>query len=211
MRLQKILVLGVTGATLAASAFAASPTIGVATAVGTFKVNSADVEGNANIFDGAEIRTTNAPSQVFLQNGSAVTLGLNSVGVLYRDHLVLEEGATKVENMAGYTIQAASYRVQGEPHSQAVVRFDSNEVQVASLAGSLNVSNNHGALLTRVGAGTASAFNKTPQSGNGAPINTADRAKETMLYLILIASLGGLGLAVDAIVQPGNKSQVSPG
>jgi hypothetical protein len=130
--------------------------------------------------------------------------------VLYRDHLVLEQGATKVENMAGYTIQAASYRVQGEPHSQAVVRFDSNEVQVASLTGLLNVSNNHGALLTRVGAGTASAFNKDPQAG-GAPINTANRAKETVLYGILIASLGGLGLAVDAIVQPGNKSQVSPG
>lgn len=210
MRLKKFLVLGVASAALTASAFGASPAIGVATAVGTFKVNSAEVEGNANIFDGAEIRTTNAPSQVFLQNGSAVTLGLNSAGVLYRDHLVLEAGATKVENMAGYTIEAAVYRVQGEPHSEAVVRFDSNEVQVASLAGALSVSNNHGALLTRVGAGTASAFNKNPQTA-GAPINTADRKKEAILYGILIASLGGLGLAVDAILQPGNKSQVSPG
>lgn len=209
MRLKQLVGVGITSAVLSASAFAASPTIGVATAVGTFKVNSAEVEGNANIFEGAEIRTTNAPSQVFLQNGSAITLGLNSVGVLYRDHLVLEEGATKVENMTGYTIQAAAYRVQGEPKSEAVVRFDSGEVQVASLAGSLNVSNEHGALLTRVGAGTASSFNKNPQAG-GAPINTANRAKETTLYLLLVASLGGLGLAVDAIVQPGSKAQVSP-
>ena len=212
MRLQTFLAISITSTVLLTSAFAASPTIGVATAVGTFKVNSSEVEGNANVLEGAEIRTTNAPSQVFLQSGSSVTLGLNSVGVLYRDHLVLEEGATKVENMTGYTIQAASYRVQGEPRSQAVVRFEGNEVQIASLAGFLNVSSNHGALLTRVGAGTASAFNKNPQSGStGAPINTADRAKETTLYLLLIASLGGLGLAVDAIVQPGTKSQVSPG
>lgn len=210
MRLQKLLALGVTGAALVGSAFAASPTIGVATAVGTFKVNSAEVEGNANIFDGAEIRTTSAPSQVFLQNGSAVTLGLNSAGILYRDHLVLEAGATKVENMAGYTIEAASYRVQGEPRSQAVVRFDANEVQVASLAGSLRVSNDHGALLTRVGAGTASAFNKDPQS-SGAPINTSDRAKQAALYALLIIALGGLGLAIDAIVQPGTKTPLSPG
>ncbi len=209
MKLQRLLVLGITGAGLTISAFGASPTIGVATAVGTFKVNSAEVEGNANIFDGAELRTTNSPSQVFLQNGSAVTLGLNSVGILYRDHLVLEEGATKVENMAGYTIDAAAYRVQGEPKSQAVVRFDTNEVQVASLAGSLNVSNARGALLTRIGAGTASTFNKTPQS-SGAPINTADRRKETILYALLIASLAGLGLAIDALVQPGNTRQVSP-
>lgn len=210
MRLQNFLVVGVASAALTATVFAASPTIGVATAVGTFKLNSSEVEGNANIFEGAEIRTTKAPSQVFLQNGSAVTLGVNSAGILYRDHLVLEAGATKVDNMTGYTIEAATYRVQGEPRSQAVVRFDSNEVQVASLAGALSVSTNHGALLTRVGAGTASAFNKTPQS-SGAPINTADRAKETALYAILIASLAGLGLAVDAILQPGTKSPVSPG
>jgi hypothetical protein len=210
MTLQKLLVRGAAIAALTAPIFAASPTIGVATAVGTFRVNSAEVEGNANIFDGAEIRTTNAPSQVFLQNGSAVTLGLNSAGILYRDHLVLEAGATKVENMTCYTIEAARYRVQGEPRSQAVVRFDANEVQVASLAGALSVSTNQGALLTRVGAGTASAFNKAPQA-SGAPINTADRAKETVLYAILIASLGGLGLAVDAILQPGTKSPVSPG
>lgn len=212
MRIPRLLGVGMTATVLVACASAASPTIGVATAVGTFKVNSSEVEGNANIFEGAEVRTTNAPSQVFLQNGSAVTLGLNSVGVLYRDHLVLEEGATKVENMSGYSIQAAAYRVQGEPRSKAVVRFDGEEVQIASLAGSLSVLNDHGALLTRIGAGTASAFNKNPQAGqNGAPINTANRRRETILYLMLIASLGGLGLAVDAIVQPSTKHPTSPG
>jgi hypothetical protein len=212
MRIPRLLWLGLAAGLVSACVFAASPTIGVATAVGTFKVNRSEVEGNANIFDGAEVRTTNAPSQVFLQNGSAVTLGLNSVGVLYRDHLVLEEGATKVQNMSAYTIQAAVYRVQGEARSQAVVRFDGGEVQIASIAGSLNVMNDRGVLLTRIGAGTASAFNKNPQGGqSGAPINTANRRRETILYLMLIASLGGLGLAVAAIVQPSTKHPTSPG
>jgi hypothetical protein len=211
MRLQVLLRLGVAGAVIASSGFAAAPTIGVATAVGTFKVNSSEVDGNANIFEGAEIRTANAASQIFLQNGSAVTFAVNSAGVLYRDHLVLQQGATKVENMPGYTIQAGAYRVQGEPKSQAVVRFQAGEVQVASLSGSLNVMNARGALLTRIGAGTASSFNKDPQAGqSGAPVNTENRAKDTTLYLLLVASLGGLGLAVDAIVQPGTKTQVSP-
>ena len=209
MNRRKIFKFAAVALTLTASSFAAAPTIGVATAVGTFKVNSTEVEGNANIFDGAELRTGTTPSQVFLQNGSAVTLGVNSAGVLYHDHLVLQEGAAKVQNMTGYTIDAAAYRVQGEPKSEAVVRFQSNEVQIASLAGFLSVSNTHGALLTRIGAGTASSFNKVPQN-QGAPANTANRAKETTLYLLLIASLAGLGLAVDAVAQPGTKSQMSP-
>ncbi len=209
MRRRNIFRLTTAALTLSATSFAATPTIGVATAVGTFKVNSTEVEGNANIFEGAELRTSNASSQVFLQNGSAVTLGVNSAGVLYRDHLVLNEGAAKVQNMTGYTIDAAAYRVQGEPKSEAVVRFQSNEVQIASLAGSLSVSNTHGALLTRIGAGTASSFNKVPQN-QGAPANTANRAKETTLYALLIASLAGLGLAIDAVAQPGTKSQTSP-
>jgi hypothetical protein len=196
---------------IAGSALAASPTIGVATAVGTFKVNSSEVDGNANIFEGAEIRTASAASQVFLQSGSAVTFALNSAGVLYRDHVVLEEGATKVDNMSAYTIHAAAYRVQGDPGSHAVVRFKAGEVQIASLAGALRVSDTHGALLTRIGAGTASSFNRQQQVGRtGAPVDTENRAKEATLYLALVASLGGLGLAVDAIVQPGTKAQVSP-
>jgi hypothetical protein len=39
---------------------AASPAIGVASAVGTFMLNSAEVEGNANLFDGSRIRTDKA-------------------------------------------------------------------------------------------------------------------------------------------------------
>lgn len=197
---------------LAAFSFGATPTIGVATAVGTFKVNSSNVEGNANVFDGSEIRTGAAPSQVFLRNGSSVTLGTNSSGALYRDHLVLEDGATKVDNMNGYTVHAASYRIQGGiPGSKAIVRFNGGDVEIAALAGSLNVLNDKGVLLTHIGAGTASAFNKDPQAGStGAPANTANRPREAVLYGLLAASIAGLGLSVDAVVQPGNKHHMSP-
>ncbi|MBV9266797.1 MAG: hypothetical protein JO061_11570 [Acidobacteriaceae bacterium] len=188
---------------------AAPPSIGVATAVGTFQIDNAEVEGNANVFDGAEIRTGRNPSQVYLRtDGAAVTLGIDSAGLIYRDHLVLEQGATRVDNMLGYTIQVSGYRIQGDdPRSEAVVRLNGPEIQVAALTGSLRVLNQKGTLLSRVGAGTASAFGQQP---SGAPPNTANRRKETALYAILLASLGGLGLAVDAILQPGTKSSVSP-
>ncbi len=213
MRLNPFSRLGFATISLTTFSLAATPTIGVATAVGTFKVNSSSVEGNANVFDGSEIRTGKAPSQVFLRSGSAVTLGTNSSGALYRDHIVLEDGATKVDNMTGYSVHAASYKIQaGQAGSQAVVRFNGGDVEVAALKGSLDVFNGRGVLLTHIGAGTASAFNKDPQAGpnSGPPPNTANRPKEAALYGILAASIAGLGLAVDAIVQPGNSNQMSP-
>lgn len=189
---------------------AATPAIGVATAVGTFKVNSADVEGNANVFDGAQIRTGKSPSQVYLQGGPAVILGVDSAGAIYHDRLVLEQGATRVQNMLGYTVQAARYRIQGEePKSQAIVRLHDGDVQIAALTGSLRVSNEKGVLLTHIGAGTASAFAQNNQD-SGAPANTANRPKEIALYALLVASLAGLGLAVDAVLQPGARNSTSP-
>ncbi len=185
-----------------ASSFAVTPTIGVASAFGTFTVNSAEVEGNANIFDGSQIKTDRASSQVFLQNGAALVVGTNSAGTIYKDHLLLQSGVTKVDNMGGYAVQAASYRIQADqPVSQAVVRVDGDTIEVAALSGSLNVFQN-GALLTHISAGTASAFQSgasADQSGATSQVNTK---KKKLALFLLLAALVGLGLGVDAILQP---------
>ncbi len=194
-----------------ASCLALPPTIGIASAVGTFIVNSNQVDGNANLFDGSEIKTGKASSQIFLQNGAALTLGIDSAGTVYRDHLLLQGGATKVDNMNGYSIYADTYRIeQGQPASQAVVRLDGDTVEVAALAGSLNIFDKKGALLTHIGTGTASAF-QTGASGGGqggaTPNNNNRRKYETATALLLAAMLAGLGLAVVAIVQPAPTSR----
>ncbi len=189
------------------------PTIGIASAVGTFIVNSNQVDGNANLFEGSEIRTGKASSQVFLQNGAALTLGIDSAGTIYRDHVLLQGGATKVDNMNGYSIHTATYRIeQGQPASQAVVRLDGDMVEVAALAGSLNVFDRKGALLTHIGSGTASAFQTGASGGGGgqgtATPNNNNRIKyEAATALLLAITLAGLGLAVVAIVQPAPTSR----
>lgn len=187
------------------------PTIGIASAVGSFTLNSNQVDGNANLFEGSEIKTAKASSQIFLQNGSALTLGIDSAGTVYRNHLLLQEGATKIDNMDGYSVHAASYRVeQGQPASQAVIRLDGDMVEVAALAGSLNVFDKKGALLTHIGSGTASAFQTGASGGGGqgtaTPNNNNRRKYETATALLLAATLAGLGLAVVAIVQPAPTS-----
>lgn len=194
-----------------AASLALPPTIGIASALGTFIVNSNQVDGNANLFEGSEIRTGKASSQIFLQNGAALTLGIDSTGTIYRDHMLLQGGATKVDNMNGYSIHAATYRIeQGQPASQAVVRLDGDTLEVAALAGSLNIFDRKGALLTHIGSGTASAFQTGfPSGGQGsATPNNNNRLKRAAATALLFATtLAGLGLAVDAILQPAPTSR----
>jgi hypothetical protein len=209
MTLHKLPKLLVVAAVTLAYVIAASPAIGVASAVGTFMVNSSEVEGNANLFDGSRIRTDKASSKVYLMSGAALVLGVESAGTIYRDHFTLNQGATKVDNLTGYSIHADRYDIrQGKPSSQAIVRLNQGAVEIAALSGSLNVFDNNGALLTRIGAGTASAFQSglsTLPSGASADNNNRKR-RIALLSLLTGSALAGLGLATDAILQSSSTS-----
>ena len=231
MRLKSVAKLCFAGALSISCSLCTTPTIGVASAIGTFTVNDAKVEGNANVFEGSQIKTGTASSRVYLQSGADLTLGINSAGTFFKDHVLLEQGATRVGGMNHYVIQAGPYRIQSaEPVSEAVVRLADGEVQIAALSGALNVFSTQGALLTRIGAGTASAFQNTPtqtgQSGatanppSGATAQTGAassaeearirRHREERLFTTLGVALAGLGLATDAILQPTAPTPTSP-
>jgi hypothetical protein len=179
-------------------------------------VNSSEVEGNANLFDGSRIRTDKASSKVYLMSGAALVLGVGSAGTIYRDHFTLNQGATKVDNLTGYSIHADRYDIrQGKPASQAIVRLNQGAVEIAALSGSLSIFDDHGALLTRIAAGTASAFqtgagnlpsdaSKLP-SGASADNNNHKR-RLALLALLTGSALAGLGLATDAILQSSSTS-----
>ena len=88
--LEKIVWTGSTGllrlscatALLVAYSWAATSTIGVASGPGTFSLDGAKVEGNANVFEGSQIKTGGAPSRVYLETGELLTLGINSSGIV---------------------------------------------------------------------------------------------------------------------------------
>jgi hypothetical protein len=187
---------------------AAPAIIGVASASGPFTVNDAEVQGNANLFDGAQIKTAKASSRVFLQSGTLLILAIDSVATIYVDHLELKQGATKVDNMTGFSIRAQDYRItSGQPGSQAIVRLTADEVQVAALTGSLNVFDSSGVLLTRITAGTAAAFQIAPVLrssvvGHGPRRNNNNvERRDAALFLMLLALAAILGLFVDHIAQ----------
>ena len=207
MTLSQFPKLLVVAAVTVSYVIATSPTIGVASAVGTFILNSSEVEGNANLFDGSRIQTDRASSKVYLMNGAALVLGVNSAGTVYRDHFTLSQGAAKIDNLTGYSVRASGYDIRSARLSaQALVRIKQGTVEIAAVSGTLSVFDQRGGLVTKINAGTASSL----QSNlvflpSGASIGSSPR-RQAFLYLMAASALSGLGLATDAILQPSPTS-----
>lgn len=213
MKLTCLRIVAAVTALSAGSAFAVTPVIGVASAFGSFTVNSSQVTGNSNIYDGSQINTGSTASQIFLQGGPSVMLATNTGATVYNDHLVLTQGAVRVDNMNKYDVQALGYRVaEDEPNSQAAVRLREGAVEVASMSGVVKVFDPNGAMLTRVGAGTASSF-KPGQSGADAGTSNGSNSKSgggaagaivggghKALYTSIILGVAGAGAGAAAFV-----------
>lgn len=209
MKLHGLKAVSAAVALSAVSAFAATPTIGVASAFGKFTINSAQVSGNANLFDGSQVRTDNTASQLFLQNGASVLLATNTAATVYGNRLVLSEGAARVDNMSNLSVEAAGFRVvPDDATSQAAVRLNDGTVEVASMSGAVKVFNKDGAMLTHIGAGTASAFKPGGQSGasTGGGMSGVS-GSSVALFTAVLASFAGLGLATAAYVNSNSSSR----
>lgn len=214
------LALAVSAVCSAAPAFAAGPSIGVATALGSYSVNSSSVTGTAEVFDGTQLRTTISPSDVHLANGADVRLATRSTGALFSDHLELRDGALRVSNFDSYPVQARQLQIQADtPGAEAIVRMRGRTVEIASLGGTVKVTDG-GAMLTRVAAGTKMAFqNTTPPAGQtgAAPGQTPSTTgaapapeqgpisnKKAILWAAGVCAVGGI--AVGAIAAAQGKS-----
>lgn len=211
MKSNSLMTVALVAAVSAVSAFAVTPGIGVASAFGSFSVNSAQVSGNANIFDGSQVRTDKAASQILLQNGSSLTLATNTAATIYNDHVVIREGAARVDDMSNYNVEGLGYHVVAdEPGSQTAVRLNNGAFEVASMSGAVKVFDSKGAMLTRIGAGTASSF-KPGQSGasggSGSAASTiGSSSTNVLLYGAVVAGLAGAGLGTLAYVKASDNA-----
>jgi hypothetical protein len=201
----------------AAPAFSAGPSIGVATALGSYSVDSSSVTGNAQVFDGTQLRTTISPSDVHLANGADVRMATRSDGTLFSDHLELRDGALRVSKFDGYPVQARQLQIQADtPGAEAIVRMRGRTVEVASLGGTVRVTDG-GVMLTRVASGTKMAFqNTTPPAGQTgaspgqAPASTGAAPapeqgplsnKKAILWGAGVCAVGGLVVGLIAAEQ----------
>lgn len=201
----------------AAPAFSASPSIGVATAVGSYSVDSSSVTGNTDVFNGTQLRTTIAPSDVHLANGADVRLATRSQGTLFSDHLELSDGALRVSKFDSYPVHARQLQIQADtPGAEAIIRMKGRTVEIASLGGTVRVTDG-GAMLTRVSAGTKIAFQNTtaPPAQSGAAPGQAPAAtgaapapeqgplsnKKAILWTAGVCAVGGLVVGLIAAEQ----------
>ena len=139
---------------------AAAPVIGTASASGAFRLDHANVTGNATLFEGSLVETAQAASTVSLSSGARVLLEAGSRGQVFGDRLVLEKGAGRLDNGTGFHVVALGLRVQPERGvATARVALDSaRRVRVAALTGSFRILNARGQLVANLPAGAALAF-----------------------------------------------------
>ena len=141
-------------------AIAASPAIGTVTAGGAFRLNGDTVLGNGTLTEGAVIETGSSNSSVRLAGGARISLGPDSRGMFYSDHVILEKGETSLENSAGVHVEALGLTIRPDRgiSTGRIALLGSKRVRVAALTGGFRVLNARGALVANISAGSALAF-----------------------------------------------------
>jgi len=195
----------------------ASPPAGVPMAIGTveakgsFRVDNATVAGNATLFEGATVETHQSTSMLALTSGVRVWLAADSKGRVFRDHLLLERGLGQMEKADRFRVLARGLTVQTESTagSARVELAGTADVQVAALAGSVQVRNSQGLLVASIHSGSALHF-AFQASGASSQLSGCLRA-ESGHYLVtdevsyVTMEAVGPGLAKES----GNRVQVT--
>jgi hypothetical protein len=162
-------VQSVVAATLALTlsvAMAAPPSIGIATAQGNFRIDSSTVSGNATLVEGTMVETQQAASALELSNGARISLGPDSKGRVFGDHIVLEKGSGQLDRPTGYKLVARELTIQPESGAASahVALRGARLVDVAAVNGSLRVLNAKGVLVANLSPGAALEFD--PQASD---------------------------------------------
>ena len=154
-------------AIISASAFAASPAIGIVTASGHFTLDRSQVWGNATVFEGSVIETGSASSEIALRNGAKLQLAKDSRARILSDRVVIEKGIGQLSAPESFEVNAANLRI----HSTGRLRVNMGQtVEIASLLGSARVASANGMLLAAIPAGRVMSF--SPQASNGTVTRT---------------------------------------
>ena len=184
MNLQKC--MAITLATQMSLGMAASPSIGVASARGAFRVNDAAVRGNGTLFSGARVETDAAPGEVALMSGQRVTLGVNSAAQVFSDHVVLERGESKLAGGTGsFGVEARNLRIMVEEAGVAgrVSMGVNGRILVASSSGKLQVSTASGIPLAAITAGHALEFDSRSSDSSSMRVTGRVNRQQGKLFL----------------------------
>lgn len=160
---------------LCMTSYAAAGTDAIGTAIvrGDMRVDGYTAQGNATLFDGSIIETGQASANLRLGKDVEITMASNSRGTLYRDRIVLQQGASELTASSPFQLQAYDLRVTPtEPNSRAMVSLGTgNTVEVSALTGGFGVTDDHGVVLGSVRPALALASFPTQSGGGSAAQN----------------------------------------
>jgi hypothetical protein len=159
MHSRSAVLIGLAVAAVLGCAWAAAPAIGIATTSGDLRIDRTSVSGNATILEGSLVENGASVSEVRLYEGTGMRLAGDSRGKVFRNRLVLEQGAAQVEARKGYLIDALGFQLQAVPSSTAKVNVTgAGSIEVAAFSGAVQVRNGTGILVAQVFPGKPLAF-----------------------------------------------------
>lgn len=163
---------------------AASNPIGLATVVGSMRLDNLEVRDNATVLEGASLETYVNPSQIALKGGTRLELGAESAGQIYLDRLVLQKGVAQLHVSSKYSILASSMRVVPDKASTVRIEYLTGEsIEVSVLRGEARVLNREGILLASVSPNRAIELTRE-ENGAGESSLTGQLVKSSGHYYL---------------------------
>jgi hypothetical protein len=173
-----------------------------------FMINGTPTPTNANLAPGNHVQTKDSPVTIYIHDHCEFLIGPHS-SVIIEPHIVsVMAGAVRAKHFGNCKFGYGGLWVTSpSPTGDAVVALSDAHMEVGSVSGPVEIANAL-KLVGTVQPGSVSAFNfGTAATASGASVTTATSTKVAfMLGAGTGASLLGLGLAVDAIVQPSPTS-----
>lgn len=178
-------------------AYASSAVIGTASVRGDLRVDNSVVKGNATLFDGSKVETNSqATADLRLAKGTSIVMATNSRGMLYHDHLVLQQGKSELTASSAYRLDANGLHVTpGVRNSHGLVTVQSSgAVEVAALSGTFGVTDSDGQLLATIRPGQALSFANADVK---TAAKAAPNAPTTELTGVVVVKDGSLYMETD--------------
>lgn len=183
-----------------------------------FDLNGSEVPDNANLMAGSEVVALDKTVRIFLQGHCDFLLAPNSAVHVENGSLILDRGKVRARHCGTCKVVASHYVVTGNPDADGVIAYSGGNLQVGSVTGTLQVASNQGTVAGTVAPGAYSTFGpettvagagqagQTGAAGGASGATTGAAPASTRSVVIYGTTLGvvlaGLGLAVDAILQP---------
>ncbi len=177
-----------------------------------FQINGAVTPTNANLAPGSRVQTKDTPVTIFIHDHCEFLVGPHS-SVIVQPHLLnVMDGAVRAKHFGDCKFGYGGLWVTSpSPNGDALVALSNDHMEVGSLSGEVNVSNEL-KVVSSIQPNSVSTFSFDNSAASGASISSGQPSPKLafMLGVGAGASLLGLGLALDAIAQPSSASPTSP-